>query len=33
MKSFNEYLTEMSGSGAGSRDLEGFRSILEWLRY
>lgn len=32
MKSFNEYLTEMNGSGAGSRDLEGFRSILDSLK-
>ena len=37
MKSFSEYLTEMNLSGPsgkpyGSRDLEGFRSILDSLK-
>lgn len=37
MKSFSEYLTEMnlpgpSGKPYGSRDLEGFRSILDSLK-
>jgi hypothetical protein len=36
MKSFNDYLTEMNRPGSGmpfqSRDLEGFRSILDSLK-